>query len=177
MNSLSLQTFVFQSPHDVRMVMHKHEPWWVASDVCAILDIQDVKQAVERLDEDERGRYNVPSPGGVQQTTCINESGLYSLIFTSRKPEAKAFKRWVTHEVLPSIRKTGSYTLASHANPEQQREKILQHIDKRGETTSREIQQYVHLDFITASERVQELLEAGSLTALKQGKTTLYKRS
>jgi prophage antirepressor-like protein len=96
---------------EVRTIIDEHgKPWWVANDVCIVLDIKDAKQAIDRLDEDERGRYTVPTPGGNQMMTCINEPGLYELIFTSRKPEAKAFKRWIKQEVLPAIRKTGSYS-------------------------------------------------------------------
>ena len=93
----------------IRMLDTNGEFWWVAADVCRILELDDVSKAVSRLDEDEKGTNIIRTPGGNQSLLCINESGLYSLIFTSRKPEAKAFKRWVTHEVLPSIRKYGSY--------------------------------------------------------------------
>ncbi len=93
----------------LRVVEIDREPWFVAADVCRALDITDVRQAVERLDDDERGGYTVPTPGGDQAMRVISEPGLYALIFGSRKEEAKAFKRWVTHDVLPSIRKTGTY--------------------------------------------------------------------
>jgi len=95
--------------HAVRVLMRAGEPWFVAADVCRILEIADVRQAVERLDEDERGGCSVPTPGGVQEMRCVSESGLYSLVLGSRKPEARMFKRWVTHDVIPSIRRTGSY--------------------------------------------------------------------
>lgn len=95
--------------HDVRMIMRGEEPWWVASSVCDILGIKNTAQAVSRLDEDERGITNTYTPSGTQETLIVNEPGLYSLILRSRKPEAKAFKRWVTHEVLPSLRKNGLY--------------------------------------------------------------------
>lgn len=94
----------------VRVVVGQDgEPWFVASDVCRVLEIVDVGQALDRLDDDERGRCSVPTPGGTQAVRAVTESGLYSLILGSRKPEAKRFKRWVTHEVLPSIRRTGAY--------------------------------------------------------------------
>ena len=83
------------------------EPWFVAADICAALTVNT--EQTRRLDEDEKGLRTVQTPGGPQELVCISESGLYSLILTSRKPEAKRFKRWVTHEVLPSIRKTGAY--------------------------------------------------------------------
>ena len=81
--------------------------WFVAADLIAILELD--RKALERLDEDEKGTATVFTPGGTQSMTTVNESGLYSLILGSRKPEAKRFKRWVTHEVLPAIRRTGSY--------------------------------------------------------------------
>lgn len=88
----------------------------MATDVCEALTVSNVSDAVGRLDDDERGVGTVDTPGGAQEQTIINESGLYSLILTSRKPAAKAFKKWVTSEVLPSIRKTGSY-LADNTFP------------------------------------------------------------
>jgi prophage antirepressor-like protein len=86
------------------------QPWFVAADVCAALDLPDTHKAIARLDDDEKGRNSIPTPGGQQDMSVVNESGLYNLVLGSRKPEAKRFKRWITHEVLPSIRKTGSYT-------------------------------------------------------------------
>jgi len=86
------------------------QPWFVAADVCAALDLPDTHKAIARLDDDEKGRNSMPTPGGQQDMSVVNESGLYNLVLGSRKPEAKRFKRWITHEVLPSIRKTGSYT-------------------------------------------------------------------
>lgn len=86
------------------------EPWWVADEVCSALGIVNPRDTLRKvLDDDERGVATVYTPGGPQQKATINEPGLYSLILRSRKPEAKRFKRWVTHEVLPQIRKTGSY--------------------------------------------------------------------
>jgi prophage antirepressor-like protein len=83
-------------------------PWFVAADVCAVLGI--TTEQTRRLDDDEKGLRSVQTPGGTQSMTAVNESGLYSLILGSRKPEARAFKRWVTHDVLPAIRRTGSYS-------------------------------------------------------------------
>lgn len=92
------------------------EPWFVAVDVCAVLGIDNVGNSLSRLDDDEKADIHIMdiSSNGVKQSRrviTINESGLYSLILTSRKPEAKAFKKWITSEVLPAIRKTGSYTV------------------------------------------------------------------
>ena len=101
-----LSVFAFDT-RAVRVVIRDGEPWFVAADVCAVLEIQNVTQALSRLDEDEKAMFNIGLSGGA--TNCINEPGLYTLVLGSRKPEAKRFKRWVTHEVLPSIRKTGRY--------------------------------------------------------------------
>jgi prophage antirepressor-like protein len=107
-NNVQLFNYLGQ---DVRTLDVDGQILFVGVDSCKVLDISDYIQAIERLDDDERGRYIVPTPGGPQQMLCITESGLYHLIFTSRKPEAKVFRRWVTGEVLPAIRQTGSYSL------------------------------------------------------------------
>ncbi len=98
--------FVAQS---IRVIMRGDEPWFVTADVCSALTIANSRDAVSKLDDDEKGVANTDTPGGNQELSIINESGLYSLILTSRKPEAKKFKKWVTSEVLPAIRKTGRY--------------------------------------------------------------------
>ncbi|MCM0083947.1 Bro-N domain-containing protein [Geomonas sp. Red32] len=105
---MSNRRFQFES-QQVRTVMKDGEPWFVAADVCGVLDVSQPHHAVARLDDDEKGSDIITTPGGQQLVNVINESGLYSLILTSRKPEAKRFKKWVTGEVLPTIRKTGSY--------------------------------------------------------------------
>jgi prophage antirepressor-like protein len=105
--------FDFES-NDVRVcVGDKGEPLFVAADVLSTLSLD--RKALERLDDDEKGVNSIHTPGGRQDMTVVNESGLYNLVLGSRKPEAKRFKRWVTHEVLPSIRKTGSYAPAGVA--------------------------------------------------------------
>ncbi|WP_405012294.1 Bro-N domain-containing protein [Kitasatospora sp. NBC_01539] len=98
---------------EVRVITRDGEPWWVAADVCAVLEIANPRDALRKvLDDDERGVATVYTPGGDQQVSVINEPGLYSLVLRSRKPQAKAFKRWVTHEVIPRIRRTGRYAVA-----------------------------------------------------------------
>ena len=95
---------------EVRTVLVNGEPWFVASDVCKALEIVNHKDAVSRLDDDEKSGVVLTDPHGREQVTnCINEPGLYTLVLGSRKKEAKAFKRWITHEVVPSIRKHGAY--------------------------------------------------------------------
>ena len=95
--------------NDFRAVLVDGDPWFVAADVVSILGIGRVHDAVRGLDADERGTDTIRTPGGDQEVTIVSESGLYSLILRSRKPEAKAFKRWITREVIPSIRKSGQY--------------------------------------------------------------------
>ena len=100
----------------VRTILKDGNPNWVLVDACDVLEIQNSSNAAARLDEDEVDSiYLTDRIGRQQQTTIINESGLYNLIMSSRKPEAKQFKRWITHEVLPSIRKHGAYFTASTA--------------------------------------------------------------
>lgn len=103
---------VFDSPEfgRIRVVRDEGgEPWFVAKDVTDILGLDRPSQSTRYLDEDERGVCLVDTPSGDQQMVMISEAGLYSLVLRSRKPEAKAFRRWVTHEVLPSIRRHGAY--------------------------------------------------------------------
>ena len=109
--SSSLIPFSFES-HDVRVVIQEQAPWWIAMDVSDILGYSDTEAMTRRLDEEEIRNLQIVGFGhGGRGVTVINESGLYSAILGSRKPEAKQFKKWVTSEVLPSIRKTGSYRL------------------------------------------------------------------
>lgn len=100
---------VFQSEQfgSVRTIEQNGEPWFVAADVCRALEHSNVTMALDRLDDDEKAKFNLGLRGG--DTGCVNEPGLYSLVLGSRKPEAKAFKRWITHEVIPAIRKHGAY--------------------------------------------------------------------
>ena len=105
----------------VRTVIINEEPWFVAKDVCDALEIGNSRQAVSYLDDDEKGVTTNDTLGGTQQVSIINESGLYSLILRSRKPEAKKFKKWVTEEVLPTIHKHGIYATG---------EKLLELISK-----------------------------------------------
>lgn len=102
-----MQIFNYEQ-NKVRTIRKDGEPWFIAADVCEVLDLQNSTQAVGRLDDDEKAMLNIGLSGG--DTNIINEPGLYSLILGSRKPEAKAFKRWITHEVIPAIRKTGTYS-------------------------------------------------------------------
>lgn len=127
----NLTNFIFDAEDGaalgVRSTVIDGEPWFVAADVCAVLGLKNTKQAVDRLDQEDKAMLNIGLPGG--ETNVVNESGLYSLILGSRKPEAKRFKRWVTGEVLPSIRKTGAYVGpdAQLAQPGQPQALFLSH--------------------------------------------------
>lgn len=102
-----LKIFENQEFGKIRSVMVNNEPYFVAKDVCDILEIKNTTMAINRLDEDEVTKFNLGGLSG--ETNIVNEYGLYNLILASRKPEAKAFKKWITHEVIPAIRKTGGY--------------------------------------------------------------------
>lgn len=102
--------------HAVRTIEQDGQVWFALNDVTDALEFTRGRNAARMLDDDEKGARIVSTPGGDQEITIINESGLYSLILKSRKPSAKRFKKWVTAEVLPAIRKTGSYT-ASNQEP------------------------------------------------------------
>ena len=109
------KVFTFNpSNQPIRVKVIDNEPWFAGKDVCSAISIVNHKDALSRLDDDERRGSAVPTPSGEQTMTLVNESGLYNLIFQSRKPEAKAFRKWVTSEVLPTIRKTGTYTQPQH---------------------------------------------------------------
>jgi prophage antirepressor-like protein len=101
----------------VRTINRDGEMWWVLKDVCDVLELSDVSMTAKRLDEDERDTSLICTLGGQQEMTIISESGLYNVILRSDKPKAKPFRKWVTSEVLPSIRKTGAYSTTTE--PEQ----------------------------------------------------------
>lgn len=107
-----LQIFNNDRFGQVRIVPVDGELMFVAKDVCDCLEITKHRDAISRLDPDERGSVKLDTPGGKQDIAAINEYGLYNLVLSSRKPEAKEFKRWITHDVIPAIRKTGSYSMA-----------------------------------------------------------------
>ncbi|MDL2257858.1 Bro-N domain-containing protein [Eubacteriales bacterium OttesenSCG-928-K08] len=103
-----LQVFNNSQFGEVRVIEKNGEPWFVAADVCRALEHSNVTMAVTGLEEDERAKFNLGRQG---ETNIVNEPGLYALVLGSRKPEAKAFKRWITHDVIPAIRKTGQYSV------------------------------------------------------------------
>ena len=143
-----LQIFTYQQ-NAVRTVERDGEPWFVLKDVCDVLGISKYRDVSERLDADEREPVKVDTPGGPQMMTAVNESGLYNVILRSDKPEAKPFRKWVTSEVIPAIRRHGSYSqkpltpaeqLLAQANVlvEQERRQTSQ--EETAEKTSRAIE-------------------------------------
>ena len=114
MNEIKL----FENPEfgQVRVLEQDGEPWFVGKDVATLLGYKDTVNAIKaHVDDEDKGRWQVATQFGDKETVFINESGLYSLILRSQLPEAKAFKRWITHEVIPSIRKTGGYIQGQEA--------------------------------------------------------------
>lgn len=108
-----IQTFESDQFGTVRAIRDENgEPMFVAKDVCAVLELKNPRSTLALLDEDEKGVHIVDTPGGEQQMTIVSEPGFYKLVMRSRKPEAKAFQRWVTHEVLPALRRDGGYMVA-----------------------------------------------------------------
>lgn len=108
-----IQTFESDQFGTVRAIrVENGEPMFVAKDVCAVLELKNPRSTLALLDEDEKGVHIVDTPGGEQQMTIVTEPGFYKLVMRSRKPEAKAFQRWVTHEVLPALRRDGGYMVA-----------------------------------------------------------------
>lgn len=152
----------------IRSVLKDGEPWFVAVDVCKALDVGNATRTVSRLDEDERmtltnNKGHSGKRGGAQSLNVVSESGLYSIILTSRKPEAKAFKRWITHEVIPSIRKHGAYVADS----------ILNHLDEHPELVSDFIDQLREEN--AEAKKNRELLErARAENALLTPKANYY---
>ena len=104
-NNLQFEQFPIRT-----IVQSDNEIWFVLKDVCTVLEISDDKQVYERLDDDEREGYKIPTPGGMQTMRCITEAGLYHVILRSNSEKAKPFRRWVTHEVLPTLRQQGYYS-------------------------------------------------------------------
>ncbi|MDR2641613.1 MAG: hypothetical protein LBC74_02340 [Planctomycetaceae bacterium] len=112
-NALVPQIFDFDD-HGIRVIKIQGDIWWVLKDICSVLGLSVPSIVVDRLDDDEKQRIDVTSNLGLKSNvpiTIINESGLYKVLLRSDEPDAKKFKRWITHEVIPSIRKTGKYAV------------------------------------------------------------------
>ena len=154
---------LFNNPEfgEIRSVMVDDEPWFVLKDVCAVLEIGSPHKVADRLDEDERSQIPLTdSIGRKQDTTIISESGLYTVIVRSDKPQATPFRKWVTSEVLPEIRKTGSYSIAVKSQPSVAIERELDIRDRESRTQNASIFLSImeHLD--TKSESYKQILMA-----------------
>lgn len=168
---------------EMRAILDENgEPWFVASDVCKSLEIKNTTDALKRLDEDEKSRFNLGLPGGA--TNVVNEYGLYNLILASRKKEAKQFRRWITHEVLPAIRKHGAYMtdgviertltdpdylimLATNLKEEKAKRALAEAVNERNKP------KVLFADTVSASKRsclMGELAKMISQEAIRQGK-------
>lgn len=163
-----LQVFKSEEFGTVRTIERNGEPWFVGKDVAAALGYKDpTKAARERVDEEDRGVAKIDTPSGEQEMTVINESGLYSLVLSSKLPSAKKFKRWVTSEVLPSIRKTGAYAvpkdypsaLRALADAEEQKMKLLAENQRQAQAIA---------DFEPIRQYVDTILESQSALATSQ---------
>lgn len=111
-DSQALAPWVFDGIHEVRMFEDRHKTLWVvATDICRVLGLDDVASAIRGLREREKGTKRIPTPGGTQMMSIISEQGMYRLLMRSYKPEAVRFQDWIVEEVIPAVRKTGTYTM------------------------------------------------------------------
>ena len=139
----------------VRSMLIEGEPWFVAGDVAHALGYRDAFNAVRSLDDDDKGTHQLSTRGGCQSVTVVNESGLYALILGSHLPSAKSFKRWVTKEVLPSIRRTGAFGISA------QNDLALSTLRRIHADADREVERRTQHDFHRAgSSRAHEHVEA-----------------
>lgn len=150
----TLSTYTFNGSA-VRITKDENgEPWFIARDVCDVLDIGRPQDTTRYLDDDEKAACLINTPSGQQTMTTISEAGLYSLVLRSRKPEAKAFKRWVTHEVLPSIRRDGGYITAS---PDDTPEVIMAKALKVADATMKRQQEQLAAARATIAQKDEQL--------------------
>lgn len=106
----NLIPFVFEH-HSIRIVLIGNQPWWIGSDLCAVLGIGNSRDAIRKLDDDQKGVAKTDTPGGEQRLSIVSESGMWTLVTRSNKPAAKRFMRWLTGDVLPALRRTGTYAM------------------------------------------------------------------
>lgn len=163
-----MQRFDFRGASLRTLTDEAGEPWFVAKDVCAILEISNPSDALKRLDDDERSRFNLGRQG---ETNIVNEAGLYVLVLGSRKPEAHEFKRWVTHEVLPQIRKTGGYMVGQERmTPEQMALASLKWLQSKVDEQARQLKaQEGKVLFANAVESAKTSILVGDLAKILKG--------
>lgn len=194
-----MQVFNYKR-NQVRTVELNNEPWFVLKDVCAVLELGSAHKVADRLDEDERNQIPLTDAiGRKQETTIISESGLYNVILRSDKPEAKPFRKWVTAEVLPSIRKTGGYmipqdypsALRALADAEEQKLKLLAENQRQAQVIAdfEPIRQYVDTileskgtmatsqiaaDYGLTAQKLNKILHDGGIQRNVNGQWLLY---
>lgn len=184
---MNIQPFNFNGNQLSVIINENNDPLFVAKEVCEVLGISKYRDAVSRLDEDERTSVLVDTLGGKQNKSAITESGLYSLIMVSRKPEAKAFKKWVTSEVLPSIRKHGAYMTPSKIeevllNPDtliQLATNLKAEQQKVKELTKTVTKQQHYVNFVEKCFDQDEKIDVGQaakILELSYGRNTLFKK-
>lgn len=170
-----LQIFNFNAA-SVRIVEKDGQPWFVLKDVCDVLSIDQVAGIKRRLAEDVISNHPLQTAGGIQNTTIINEDGLYDVILESRKPEAKAFRKWVTGEVLPTIRKSGSYSLN---DPQQLIALALIEANRLLESKDKQIAllqpKAAFFDAVADSKTAIDMAQAAKVLNFGKGRTTLFR--
>jgi len=150
--SSNIVPFNFED-YQVRVVRIDGEPWFVLADICKVLAIRNVGDTSSRLDDDVKGVATVDTPGGQQQVTIVSEPGMYEVVLLSRKPEAKAFKRWITGTVLPEIRRTGAYGANLRAAAIEQAGFDITVVEKQARIL-RTLRTSMHPDYAEAKARV-----------------------
>lgn len=163
-----IQRFDFKGASLRTLTDEAGEPWFVAKDVCDILGHSNVSMALDRLDDDERSKFNLGRQG---ETNIVNEAGLYVLVLGSRKPEAHEFKRWVTHEVLPSIRRHGGYMAGQERmTPEQMALASLKWLQSKVDEQARQLKaQEGKVLFANAVESAKTSILVGDLAKILKG--------
>lgn len=183
MSAGELTAFTYQADTTVRTVLIDAEPWFVARDVCEVVGISKHRDAIARLDDDERASTAVDTLGGPQQMAIVNEAGVYSLMLISRSPKVRPFKRWLTHEVLPQLRKTGQYgsqvptTFAEALELAAAQQRQIEATERRALEAERQIE--ADAPKVAAFERLMDAdgfysMEAAS-KALGYGRNTLFR--
>ena len=167
-NDERFQIFSKENLGSVRTILVDNEVWFCIKDVCDILEIKNPSDIPKRLDEDEVHRFNLGSRSGV--TNFTNESGLYTLILRSDKKEAKPFRKWITSEVIPTIRKTGSYTV-NQKQPTEAQKKRLEIMDRNSKV--REANMWYKLLSQAKTEKYKEVILSYSTRALNGGKEVI----
>lgn len=175
----NIQVFEYQNSK-VRTVDMDGEAWFVLKDVCAVLGISNNRMAADRLDDDEKGVSLIDTLGGKQEMVIVNESGLYHVILRSDKPEAAPFRRWVTNDVLPAIRKTGSYNA-----PQLTRSQLLataliaahEELEEKDKQIAELTQKGIFADAVSASKKsilVGEMAKLLSQNGINIGQNRLF---